>query len=414
MRIIGKFFKWLALSVLAVILLVAVFPWTSVVKDQIGAEKFRSWLLAGKVTLDLSEPDAGFLLPDTVNDARLIMLSEIHGFAAVQKIDLALLRYLNENFGVRSYLAELSPAQAMAFNTYIGGGSDKDVMAVFGHWAEERAQWGNREFFSKLTALRTFNSQVSDDQKVWFIGVDQIYDREWASKIATEYVPVSTAAFGSQEGVMAINAALLRLGLEREEDTSRYGHILPNIESLLSVPAADAEIFYGLWGLFHGSKMTVNGAEPLAMRLNKEGGVFEGGVVSIATLCIDGCFNMMPASAAPPPFQPANGEEYVLMPMNYDDVYLARLRGVSDVRNAMGDDRVALFPVSLEGSPYTSSGRLSKQSGYLMLLQKFDYGGSADEVMDYLIVMRGSAALTPWQGEAYDVTGGGAAKAGIN
>ena len=41
------------------------------------------------------------------------------------------------------------------------------------------------------------------------------------------------------------------------------------------------------------------------------------------------------------------------------------------------------------------------------------YGGPAAEITDYWIVMRGSAGLTPWDGEVQDIVGGDSSDAGI-
>ena len=44
--------------------------------------------------------------------------------------------------------------------------------------------------------------------------------------------------------------------------------------------------FYGLWGLFHGSKATIDGIEPLALRLNKPGGFLRNDI-SLPSLYLD-------------------------------------------------------------------------------------------------------------------------------
>ncbi|MEM9232800.1 MAG: hypothetical protein AAGA69_01010 [Pseudomonadota bacterium] len=416
MRFIGTIFKYFVLLVLVGIALLVLLPLLPVAKDRMTAGKYTSWLEAEAISLDLARPDAGFSFPDDIGDARLILLSEIHGYRAVQKLDLALVTRLNENFGVRTYLAELNPAQAMAFNEYLAGGGDAEVRGVFDYWAEGTYQWANREFFEKLGALRQHNEKAADQDRIWFVGVDSIGDRDFAERIASMQRPQSTPGFGVLASVQAINAQLIRDTLARDEDASRYTHIEANVATVAAMPGAGSETFYGLWGLFHGSKVMINGSRPLSMRLNAEGGPFEGGVITLGTICVDNCFNMMPAAAAPGPFKPKNGEPYVLMPMNFDSAYLSRTRGIQEIKKVMGDARVAMVPVSAEGSPYLKGKRLTKSTGYITMIPgySFEYEGPAGEAMDYVIVMRGSAALTPWKGEAYDVTRGGAANAGIN
>lgn len=397
----------LALIVLAVLLLAGL-PWVPVAKDQFGSEPYREWLAEQKQAIDLDQQREVIDLPAQFGDARFVMLSEMHGFADVQRVNLALLRELNDEHGVRTYLAELSPAQAMAFNAMVSGGDDALAREVFDQWSETRTQWGNREFFAKLRAIAEDNDRRPEDERVYFVGVDKEGHDEWAAKVVSELGGEGDPAFGSLAGVQAINRELAELEGEREDSPSRYDSILPNIDAIMQVEGAGDETFYGLWGLFHGSKRAVNGSEPLAMRLDAADGPFAGKVLAVGTLAIDWSFNMMPAQALPGFWQGPNGEPYSLVPLSYDHTYFGRVRGVNDIAAAMGDDRAAMFRISGEGSPYAQGPRLTDASGIFPMMQGFEYGGPAAEVMDYLVVLRGSPALTPWKGETYDVTGGDA------
>ncbi len=386
-------------------------PYWPVLQDQFGSQRYRTWLADHRTDLDADTGASAIAFDDAVYDARFVMLSEIHGYRAVQAIDLALVSHFAETGPARTYLAELGPDQALAFNYFLETGDDLPARAVFDAWAEDTAQWANREFFSKLQALRALNASLPEARKVWFIGVDRIAD---ADRLAALSPPASTrsrAGIDGYEAVQALNAELGARSLARREDASRYTHILENIEA-----AADLDRprhFYGLWGLFHGAKTTVNGAAPLAMRLDGEGGAFENSVVTMTTICIDGCFNMMPARAMPAFLNPADEADYLHLPMSYDRPLMQRARGVNDIRAAMGEARISAFRVTGTDSPYAGGERLSALSGYLMLMQGFDYGGPAAEVTDYFVAMRGSAGLSPWRGAVRDVTGGDAEAAGI-
>lgn len=389
-----------ALIVLAITGLIA-WPFVPVVQDRFGGAQHLAWLEEHRTEIDLAASDPGFDFGPDVHEARFVILTEIHAFRAVQALDLALVEHFAEAGPARTYLAELGPGQALAFNTMISGGDEAPARAVFDAWAETTAQWANQEFFRKLERPRDLNASLPENRRIWFVGVDAPFDRDQLAPLVAPG-PDAEPGFDSFAAVQAVNAQLGRAALERESN-NRYTHILANIELLDSLDPERA--FYGLWGLFHGSKSTVNGAEPLALRLNREGGVFEGEVATLTTLCVDGCLNMMPAQALPGFLHGEGDPDYIYIPNNFDEVMLARLRGINQVKAAMGEADIAAFRVDGQGSPYASGQRLSGVSGYLMALQGWEYGGPAAEVTDHFIVMRNSAGLTPWNGTVHDVTG---------
>lgn len=388
----------------------AALPYWPSLKDRFGAEPFQDWLTAQRTVIDVAEPIDTLSFDDAVYDSRLVLLSEIHGYRAVQAIDLILLRHFAQTGPARTYLAELGPDQAMAFNIYLATGEDAAVRSVFDDWAAGDYQWANAEFFDKLTAIRSLNAELPEERQIWFVGVDQLGSAERLEALARFVQDDAEAGFDRFEQVQAINASLGALALQRAENAGRYTHMLENIAWVTQL--GPQRHFYGLWGLFHGTKTTVNGAEPLALRLNRDGGSFEGSVTTFTTLCIEGCLNLMPARAMPGFLHGGAEPNYIYLPMSFDDALLQRVRGANDLRSAMGEADIAAFRVTGEDSPYNSSDRLSALTGYLSMVQTFEYGGPASEISDYFIVMRGSAGLTPWDGQVHD-TSGRAARTGI-
>lgn len=421
MRILIKILIGLVVLIILGLASLAALPMIPVWKDNLGGGKYQTYLEANSTPLDLNVPDANFSFKSNVADARFVMLAEMHGYAMPQTLDLALAKHLNQTKGTRIYLAELSPAQALAFNHMLEAGEDDFAREVFDYWATQSAQWANNEFFAKLEALRTYNASLPVDQRIRFVGVDTIYNRPFAEQmrdraigaLATEEGTRRPAAFDDPFGVAAVNLVLLEAGLKRGDTASRYSHILPNIDLMLGIPGAENETFYALWGLFHGIKGTTNGSKPLAMRLNAEGGAFAGDVITIHTVCALSCFNMMPREGVPvESFRGPNGEAYTWLPMGFDNSYLTRLRGISDLKAVAGPDTAAmLFDLTADGTPYRDTVRLQTFTGYLAMVQaatgqNIEFDGSVADVMDYMILMQNSPPLTPWKGEAYDVSGG--------
>lgn len=380
--------------------LVAGLPWIPVITEAAGAAPYRTWLSDNSVVLDPSSPDMNVALAEDHLDARYVLLGEMHGFAFPQQLDAALVAYLQSSGPSRWYLAEMTPREAIAVNLYISGGEDAPVRAVFDRFAQMGVQWGNQEFFAKLSALRALNETLSPGRQVRFIGIDLDRNGEpLALPAATHDGAPDLADPGTSR---AINEALLDI---QPEVRSRYAAMKARMRALAAMPGfADAR-FAGLWGLGHTSEVTINGHETLAIWLQDPAADYAGDVVTINTLCVGECFNMMPAAALPAPAQGPGGEAYTWLPMGIDNPYFQRPSGVGDLLDVLDGNRAALFRINGDGTPYSDGGRLTDSSGYLVMMQPWELGGSAADMTDYYIVFRGSAPLTPWSGSAFDITG---------
>ncbi|MCI5045779.1 MAG: hypothetical protein MRY72_13880 [Aquisalinus sp.] len=433
MRIILSILKWLGLGLLAIIVLLLGFifipPWFAVMQDESSAAPYVAYLEDNHFVVEGERPD--FQFASGFYDHKIFLLSEIHGYAAPQELDFQLLRHLNEKEGVRYYLAEMDPAQAMAVNIFLELDDDTYLREVFEYYADQSAQWGNKEFFAKIEKIRDLNEQLPADRKIYFIGVDRIYDAAFARRMLVlitaqqdqaEYADIEAyllKALGSEPDlppyeeatqdtypiswipVQLFNAQLALTMLQKEQLGSRYDNIIPNIRAAMESTGPD-EKFYGLWGIFHGIQVTVNDLKPLAMRLEEAS---EGEpVVTIAALYAEGSMSMMPSEFLAPVVTPPNNEAYTLLPANNDDVYLYYMRGVRDLKKVAGDASVTIFDMGAEGSPYQTSDRLMKSRGFLTHMQTFNVQGNTADAVEYIALFQGSPALTPWRGEAYDIT----------
>lgn len=192
------------------------------------------------------------------------------------------------------------------------------------------------------------------------------------------------------------------------ETGKRYAAMKARLSALAEMPGfADAR-FAGLWGFFHASEAPINNVEPLALWLQDAAAPYAGDVVTINTLCVGECFNMMPAAALPGPMAGPDGQKYTWVPMGMENPYFQRPKGISDFMQALGEDRAALYRVGGEGSPYTESNRLAASSGYLVMMKPWDVSGTTTQMTDYVLVYRDTAPLHPWSGEAFDLSGAAA------
>ncbi len=402
--------KWVIRLIVAVASLVVLgiaafagLPWLTVATERFGSEPYRNHLAAKKTVLDLRSPDAGFHLTEDDLDARYVMLGEMHGYALPQKLDAALISYLQAEGPPRWYLAEMTPREAIAVNEYLSGGSDSYTRAVFDRFAGTGVQWANLEFFQKLTSLRAQNETLSAERQIRFIGID--LDREGDPLALPEAGGGARADLGDPSSARAINEALLGVPVETGK---RYAAMKARLTALAEMPGfADAR-FAGLWGFFHSSEAPINGVEPLALWLQDAAAPYAGDVVTISSICVGECFNMMPAAALPGPMQGPNDESYTWVPMGVENPYFQRPKGISDFIQTLGTDRAALYRVAGEASPYNDGDRLAASSGYLVMMKPWEVAGTAAQMTDYVLLYRGTAPLHPWSGEAFDLSGAAA------
>ena len=395
----------LAILLISAIALFAL-PWLNPVSERFGNSDRRDYLAANLVALDENDLSSGLALAPDDYAARYVLLGEMHGFAVPQRADLALVRHLQEKGPARWYLGEVTPEEAIAINTYISGGDDAAVRAVFERFADMPVQWANREFFEKLTGLRALNAGLPAERQVRFIDID-------ASRTAPLGVPLDTPAADTAPDLAsfaradAINALLAAKSAEPGSET-RYAAMQRNMGILAGLPGFAEARFMGLWGTFHASEAPINGEKTLSMWLQDSDAPYAGDVVTINFVCTSECYNMMPKAALPEPMHGSAEAEFTALPMHLDNPYVQRLKGVDDLSATMRDTgmEVALLPVS-ESSPYRGDSRmLTGYSGYLPLIQPWEVEGSASEMTDYFLVARSSAALTPWRGKLYDVESG--------
>ncbi|MCQ8184557.1 hypothetical protein [Parvularcula maris] len=402
MRWVVRIVGGLAAFVLLVVVLIAALPWYDVATEKATSGPFRAYLEAHETVLDPDAADLGLVLAENDYEARYIILSEMHGYALPQRFDAGLMQHLQERGPARWYLAEMTPREAIAANHYLDTGDDTYLRAVFDRFAAMEAQWGNREFFEKFERFRAMQQAWPEDRSFRLIGIDKARPDEDALPMPNRG-DGPAADLGSFRSADAINRSLM--DLTHAEDAGRYAVMKANMRALAAMPGFEEARFAGLWGLFHGSETPINGVTPLSMWLQDDAEPYAGEVLTISTLCFGQCFNMMPASALPSQLQGPEGQAYVWLPMEVENPYAQRVRGAGEIMATLGEERAALYPIGLVGSPYQEGRRLTGTSGYLTYVFRWEAAGSGADAMDYLLAYRGSPGLTPWQGEAYDITG---------
>jgi hypothetical protein len=396
LRVLGGLFGLILLGVVAL----ATLPWIPVLSDQFSAGPFLHHL-KGHASGDLLSQTP--VLHDEAYQPGFVILGELHGYATPQILDERFAIHMAERAGMRWYLAELDPMQAIAANSFLETGDGTALKAVFDRWSSASTQWGNKEFYAKFMRLRDY-MLANPEHAFRFIGVDAPQHEEAFEGIDPELaMPMLAPSLTTPDDHEAINLTLASAAVARKG--GRYAHIRANIALLSQMEGFADQTFYGFWGFFHTLQTKAAGGEPLAKLLNAEDGEFPGRVTSIITMCVQDCYNMMSAANLPAPLRSPDGQSpFTILPMAVDNPYFLRYSGTDELISAMGGADAMLFRIDTPQSPYQNSTRLLEQSGYLEPLFSFPIAGPTATSFDYVIAMRNVEALTPWQGGAFDFT----------
>lgn len=140
------------------------------------AQDYQAYLRQHATAFHPDEPASYALFDSAFYENDVFMLGEVHGYAAPQVLDLALLKHLNQRTGLRYYLAEMDLAQAELVNQYLQTGEKAPLDSLFrGFLLQTNAgtsQWGNREFYAKIVAIRVYNQTRPEALRIQFLGVD--------------------------------------------------------------------------------------------------------------------------------------------------------------------------------------------------------------------------------------------------
>jgi hypothetical protein len=196
-----------------------------------------NFLARHRQTLDLEAglPTQLPLLDEETQDAQIILLGEHHGVAANEELNLALLRHLHEQTGVRTYLAETSPSQAYLLNRYLETGDEALLQQIFEplqgtfSWTEER--------YAFWQELQAFNAPLPQEERVTIVGLDLPFQTEYVvwhlralqppDQPPTEIAPVlETLAAVDERDDNAVHALLEALQADIEAHPHLYSSYL--------------------------------------------------------------------------------------------------------------------------------------------------------------------------------------------
>ena len=309
-----------------------------------------------------------FAFPADFYRNRLFLVGESHGSAATHVFDLALLEHLARRAGVRDYVGEFDPVQADAFNHYLTTGEDGALKRVFDGWSKSGAQWGSKAYEAKIRGVRALNARLGKGHTISFHGLDQIQDwpmtLEWLqangqsidqamfdqadSDTARASYVLSTLPKSSPAEPRTLTALRSTLG-SMASGLKREPTIAASFDALAAGELGRRPA-YGMWGLFHTVRESVNKGMPFAALVQHGQTRFANHVASIPLVPIDSHALM---------YVPGK-ESQTPMRLNMFNVTgpVAKLDGSADLVAAAPAAQVTVYDLGARGSPYLSGSDL--------------------------------------------------------
>ncbi len=389
----------------------------------------KTYLNTNKEVLNHNQQEDFKLLLN--ENSQIILLGEMHGYKEPQKIDFALLKYLNKTKGFRYYLAELDYFETYYFNKFLEKGNDSLLMIVFSVWDEQISQWANKDFLGKIKQIRELNQSLPDDKKIQFLGVDQIQ----SSIILKSYMIELLKEVSYKEGTNPVLDTLLYLArfpnknlkqikafapilqsdfnnnsvfyknlfVERYFDfaymiknllvksVNRDSIINENFKLLMNQNHLENEKFYGLWGYYHINQNEINGEMPLAQLLKN---TYTVSSIAIVTSKSE---NMCPSTSLPR-FIRVEGKKFGSTKAVNNDGFLFSTKGINNLKKVSQSNTSTLFKLNGLNSPYNK--------GLLLCKTKGKFGGgiiptnkkaSTIDYFQYIILVRDSRAVDSFE-----------------
>lgn len=329
-------------------------------------ERARVDYLARHVVID--GPVTGglaFSFDEGFYTGRLFLLGESHGSAAPQVLDIELLAHLNARIGLTDYLAEVDPVQALWLNRYLDTGNEALLDRVFDRW-NDGSQWANVAYEDKIRAIRTLNAGLPQERRIRIHGIDAIQD--WplvAEELKTRGAQLDDAAFAAAKGAararLAADAlagvsgdsadAYLLQALERQtRPGDRETVIFDNYAALARTGPLRDRPAYGLWGAAHVLQGPLHGSLRFAGMVRASDLPAAGHLRSIVVYGLDSAYQFpvpLPTGVARVRFTDGNVDGPV-----------AKLDGSATLRAASTENRLIVFRIDADGSPYRDGQQL--------------------------------------------------------
>lgn len=370
-------------------------------------------------------------------DNQVFLVSESHGYAKPHQLDAELFIQINKKNGVRYYIAEMDFSQAFYLNKYLSTGNEDFLKAIYQHWYNQQAQWGNKTGYEKWRTLYKYNQTLAKSKQIMVIGLDEAQDlnmnekllvelaKEAKYKSASNIVLDSLLAFSNsdlnKDSTKAYKKFVNRMVLYISQNELTYKKIFKSkffdfqfiINNIASKKGREEKIFYnfnvfykqykltnqklyGFWGRFHAMQDSINGGLSFAAMLKKSDLPLAKKIISIPVYCIESA-SMLPTQFLPPMAQ-QKGTIYSKSDMVNDDSFVYKVDGIKTIGKFVGKNENVIFKLIGNESPYNNGLQLVESSSKFD--KTFNWKGNrlavTTDYFQYLIVVRNSDWAVPY------------------
>lgn len=286
------------------------------------------------------------------------ILAENHGYEDVQNLDYKIFKQLNEQTGLRYYIAEMDSLRAKKLNTFLQKAEPDTALlkSVVRDIAMRIPQQSSIQLYDKWLKLHNHNTTLQDSLKFEVLGLDIDFN-DTLTKI-------------SRDSAMILNlyAQIEKRGLQNEK-------------------------FYGLFGFFHGLQSGIGerNAYPFAARLKRQ--TTHPQLQKIQTFA---CLTLESEMYLPPTEDMITPPSKKMGIFNVDGPILLT-KGIQDLKAVTKENSISLFQLDKPNSPYKNSQRLAGIKVNLLGGETLP-NNKAQATIDFyqnIILIRGSKSLSP-------------------
>lgn len=416
---IWRIFKFLLKGIFFLVLLGFVSYYSFIGIEYATGSDFVEYINSNKEEKPLQTPFDFELLKGDLQQSKLLLVGEIHGFKVPQDFDFNLFTHIHKNYGVSAYLAELDLVQAYYLNQYLNNGNDSVLSRVLKNWVVAQGR-NNADYFNKYVKLKNYYQEIDSNQKFAFVGIDRIQDWGLVTHLINDFGKVN-GDFKALEFEGKIDKKVLvaaangltqmqefdSLSLEKQE---LIRSLLKNLEWVDQKLGRDQVMFnnyqdysnrgffqnklvYGYFGLFHVMQHKVNNKMSFAALVKASNLINENEILSINFLMQDS-YMVMPSKALPEFMR--TGPRYSKMPISSDNIAFMYLWGVADFKRSVKQGNKALVKMnSKENNPYSNSKRLVSAYRILPVTDLFELNEPGKQYVQYSVFVRNSDWAEP-------------------
>ncbi|SOD94912.1 TraB/GumN family protein [Spirosoma fluviale] len=404
----------------------------------VSAQDLTTYLRRNSLSFDTAQASSFRLFDSAFYQNDVFLLGEIHGFAATQGIDLALLKHLNKRVGLRYYLAEMDCGQAALLNTYLDTGNRILLDSLFQCFLKQTragsSQWGNQQFYDKLVSIRAYNQTLPTNARIQFLGVNWFQSNGQLAipmlKQIVAHRPTTPHMLLDSLRLLVVQDSLLSLNklfpfanrinadylAHKEQYKAVFGNRLLEFRQffqtfscankkmsrdeiavymtqfLVDELGLMHEKLYGLWGTTHILQAGVNNQPTFSGLLKSTG----RRVITINTFYKDS-EALIHRDAVPFVFR-KKGQEFVHMKYLNSDGPVFKIDGFSDLEPVCAPNTTTLIRLNGPNSPYLRKVHLVKMSGITgsKITPNDPEHNVTTDFFQYAFVIRNSPAVELW------------------